>query len=223
MPYFDDSFTRFLVNLKKYNDREWFNKNKNVYEEKVKQPFEQLVGDLIARMEKLHPGFHLELKDSIFRLNRDIRFSKDKSPYKTYVSAVIGPGGRKNMADPGMYLQLEAKSLMIFEGVYMPQKEPLSKIRAAIMDQPDRVEKLKKDKKFVALFGKIQGEVNKVLPPEFKEAAKKEPLITHKQFYFTAKYDDGKTLFRKDLVDFIMKHHAAAQPWSEFLYEAIHA
>lgn len=223
MAYFDESFSKFFTQLKKHNDRDWFLQNKSVYEEKVKIPFEKLVGDLIVRMQKLNPGFHLELKDAIFRLNRDIRFSKDKTPYKTYVSAVVGPGGRKNMADPGMYLQLEAGSLMIFGGVYMPEKEPLSKIRSAIMDHPDEVARLKKDKKFVAVFGQLQGETNKVLPPEFREAAKKEPLITHKQFYFTAKYDDGKTLYRKDLVDFIMKQYQAGLPWTEFLYQAIHA
>ena len=105
----------------------------------------------------------------------------------------------------------------------MPEKEPLSKIRTAIMEQPAEVERLKKDKKFVALYSKLQGEKNKVLPPEFREAVKNEPLIAHKQFYFTAKYDDGKTLLRKDLLDFIMKHHEAGRPWSEFLYHAVHA
>lgn len=223
MVYFDNSFTRFLTQLKKHNNREWFNENKPVYEEKVKKPFEQLVGDLIRRMQKLDPGFHLETKDAIFRLNRDIRFSSDKTPYKTYVSAVIGRGGRKNMSDPGMYLQLEAGSISIFGGLYMPEKEPLSKIRFAIMDHPEEVEKLKKDKKFVAMYGKIQGDTNKVLPPEFREAVKKEPLIAHKQFYFTARYDDGVTLYRKDLLEFIMKHHQVGKPWSDFLYRAIHA
>jgi len=223
MAYFDESFTRFFTQLKKHNNREWFIKNKSTYEQKVKEPFEKLVGDLILRMQKLDPGFHLEIKDAIFRLNRDIRFSTDKTPYKTYISAVIGPGGRKNMADPGMYLQLEADSLMIFCGVYMPEKEPLSKIRTAIMEQPKTIDLLKKDKKFVALFGKLDGSVNKVLPPEFREAAKKEPLIANKQFYFTAKYDDGKTLFRNDLDDFIMKHHIVGLPWSNFLFRAIHA
>lgn len=223
MVYFDESFTRFFNQLKKQNHRDWFIQNKTVYEEKVKKPFEKLAGDLIGRMQKLHPGFELEIKDAIFRINRDIRFSADKSPYKTYVSAVIGAGGRKNMTDPGMYLQLEAGSISIFGGIYMPEKESLSKIRTAIMEQPEEVERLKKDKKFVAMYGKLQGETNKVLPPEFREAVKNEPLIAHKQFYFSAKYDDGKTLFRKDLLDFIMKHHEVGIPWTNFLYRAIHA
>jgi len=223
MAYFDESFTRFFNQLKKHNHRDWFIQNKSDYEKNVKLPFEQLVGDLIGRMQKLSPGFHLEIKDAIFRQHRDIRFSPDKSPYKTYVSAVIGPGGRKNMTDPGMYLQLEAATVSIFGGIYRPEKESLSKIRTAIMEQPAEVERLKKDKKFVALYGKLHGETNKVLPPEFREAVKNEPLIAHKQFYFTTKYDDGKTLLRKDLLDFIMKHHEAGRPWTEFLYRAVHA
>jgi uncharacterized protein (TIGR02453 family) len=223
MAYFEESFIKYFKGLKKNNNKDWFDKNKVIYESKVKRPFEQLVGDIIAKMQKLHPGFHCEIKDAIFRINRDIRFSNDKTPYKTYVSAAIVHGGRKNMVDPGMYIQISAGSFEIFGGVYMPDKEQLHRIRTAIQTQPKQVKKLSEDKKFTKLFGTIKGEKNKVLPPEFKEAVLSEPLIANKQFYFMASYTDDKLIWSDDLLPFIMKHYDAGRPWSEFFSNALKA
>lgn len=221
MAYFDPSFSTFLRNLKKHNEREWFQSNKAIYEEKVRKPFESLVAELIYRVQENEPGFHCMVKDAVFRINRDIRFSKDKSPYKTYVSAVIANGGRKNLSEPGMYIQLEADRLLVFCGIYMPDKIQLQKIRSAILNNGKEVNRLKIDKKLSALFGPMKGELSKILPPEFRDAARKEPLLAHKQFYFESGYTGAHYLQRKDLAAFIMKHHAAARPWSIFLKKAI--
>lgn len=221
MAYFDPSFSTFLRNLKKHNEREWFQSNKAIYEEKVRKPFESLVAELIYRVQENEPGFHCMVKDAVFRINRDIRFSKDKSPYKTYVSAVIANGGRKNLSEPGMYIQLEADRLLVFCGIYMPDKIQLQKIRSAILNNGKEVSRLKSDKKLSALFGPMKGELSKILPPEFRDAARKEPLLAHKQFYFESGYTGAHYLQRKDLAAFIMKHHAAARPWSIFLKKAI--
>lgn len=221
MAYFDPSFSTFLRNLKKHNEREWFQSNKAIYEEKVRKPFESLVAELIYRVQENEPGFHCMVKDAVFRINRDIRFSKDKSPYKTYVSAVIANGGRKNLSEPGMYIQLEADRLLVFCGIYMPDKIQLQKIRSAILNNGKEVNRLKSDKKLSALFGPMKGELSKILPPEFRDAARKEPLLAHKQFYFESVYTGAHYLQRKDLAAFIMKHHAAARPWSIFLKKAI--
>ncbi|MBK8279162.1 MAG: DUF2461 domain-containing protein [Saprospiraceae bacterium] len=221
MAYFDENFLKFFKSLNKNNHKEWFNKNKSTYEASVKKPFEKLVADLIFKMQKLHPGFQCEVKDAVFRINRDIRFSKDKTPYKTNVSAVICHGGRKNMTNPGLYLELAPGNLSIYGGVYQPDKEQLSKIRTAIATSPKEIKKLKADKKFSETFGHIKGEVNKVLPPEFKEAAKVESLIANKQFYFNATYNNDQLILADDLVPFIMKHYAIGLPWSNFLSNAL--
>ena len=88
MRYFDEGFIKYFKGLAKNNNKVWFDKNKPTYEAVAKKPFEKLVADLILVMQKLHPGFHCEVKDAIFRINRDIRFSADKTPYKTQVSAL---------------------------------------------------------------------------------------------------------------------------------------
>ncbi len=221
MAYFNVGFLKYFKGLKKNNNKEWFDKNKPIYERDVKKPFEDLVSALILKMQKLHPGFECETKDAIFRINRDIRFSNDKTPYKSAVTAAIVHGGRKNMSSPGLYIELSSGLLGIYGGVYMPDKEQLNRIRHAIVSQPKEVKKLKEDKKFVALFGALKGDQNKVLPAEFKEAAKSETLIANKQFYFSAEYKDDSILLSNDLIAFIMKHYESGRPWSDFLSRAL--
>lgn len=221
MRYFDEGFIKYFKGLAKNNNKVWFDKNKPTYEAVAKKPFEKLVADLILVMQKLHPGFHCEVKDAIFRINRDIRFSADKTPYKTQVSAAIVNGGKKNFVDPGLYIELAPGNLSIYGGVYMPDKEQLSAIRTAINNNPKQIKKLKLDKKFNAVYGGIKGDINKVLPPEFKEAAKTEPLIAHKQFYFYTKYTDDKELLGDHLVRFIMKQYEIGLPWANFFSEAL--
>ncbi len=221
MAYFDENFNRFFRGLEKNNDKTWFDKNKANYEKSVKLPFEHLVADLILKMQKLHPGFHCDVKSAVFRIYRDIRFSADKTPYKTHVSAAIVHGGKKNFVDPGLYFEMGAKGIGIYGGVYMPEKEQLYNIRAYIASHAAEVKKLKADKKFNSVYGGIQGEVNKVIPGEFKEAFAAEPLIAHKQFYFMARFDDPKLVTSDKLLDFIMDKYKIGLPWANFFSNAL--
>ncbi len=221
MAYFNPGFIKYFKGLKKNNNKEWFDKNKSIYENEVKKPFERLVGDIILEMQKLHPGFYCEIQDAIFRINRDIRFSNDKTPYKTAVSAAIVHGGRKNMSDPGLYIELSEGNLGIYGGVYMPDKDQLSRIRTAILNHPTQVKRLNSDKNFITFFKSIKGDQNKVLAPEFKQASKTEPLLLNKQYYFNATYKDNKIILGEGLVPFIMKHHKFGRPWSDFLSRAM--
>lgn len=221
MKYFDESFIKFFKGLQKNNNKLWFDKNKALYETSVKKPFEKLVTDLIVQMQKIHPGFHCEVKEAVFRINRDIRFSADKTPYKNHLGAAIVHGGKKNFVDPGLYFEIAPGNLSIYGGVYMPEKEQLSAIRTYIYNNPDKLKKLKADKKFNSIFGEIKGDKNKVLPPEFKEAAKLEPLIANKQLYFSVQYKDDKALLGEQLVKFIIDHYKVGLPWGDFFRNAL--
>jgi len=86
-------FLQFLYELSQNNNREWFEKNKKRYEVTVKKPFEELVGELIDRLRIIEPDFQIQAKDCIHRIYRDTRFSADKTPYKSHVSAVFTPRG----------------------------------------------------------------------------------------------------------------------------------
>ena len=93
--YFNHQFVDFFKELSKNNNTQWFNENKKSYETHVKLPFIKFIDDLIIEMSKLDETIAIEAKDAITRINRDIRFSKDKSPYKMHVSAIISAKGKK--------------------------------------------------------------------------------------------------------------------------------
>ena len=218
MNYFTQDFLKFFKELE--NNREWFNKNKSRYEESVKKPFEAFITELIRRIHDEDPNINTNPKDSIFRIYRDVRFSPDKRPYKTHASAVISAGGRKDMRDPGHYIELSAKEIRFYGGLYMIEKNDLQMIREHIAANTARFNKLIGDKKFKKVFGKMLGEQNKRIPPEFKEAYEKQPLIANKQFYFFAKLDT-KELPNKKLTDKLMNFYKVAKPINNFLKQAL--
>ena len=90
-------YNSFFKQLTANNSTEWFNANKKKYEQHVKEPFHQLVQEVIDRMKKIDPGIKMEPKESVYRLNRDVRFSNDKNPYKTFMAAVVSRGGKNKV------------------------------------------------------------------------------------------------------------------------------
>lgn len=217
MAIFSNEFILFFKELSKNNNRDWFHQNKKRYETHVKKPFYAFVEELLDKTKS-----NIPVKDAVFRINRDIRFSKDKRPYKNHVSAVISPGGRKNMQYPGLYVHLEVGNVMIGGGSHMPDKENLTKIRRAILNEPKRALKLLKDKKFVEYFGGLaDGEKNKILPAEFKAHGDDIPLLFNKQYYFMSHHEDEQIILRDDLVQFVLDHLKAGTKWNQFLLEAL--
>ena len=211
-------FLPFLKDLKKNNNREWFHANKKRYESSLKEPFKELVGDVIKLIQKSEPDIQIEPKDGIFRINRDIRFSKDKSPYKTNVGAIISAKGKKQKDYPGYYLHIEGGNLMIGGGMYFVQTPDLKKMREHIAAEMTRFNKIIKAKKFTSVYGGIQGEANKRIPKEFQEAHEKQPLIANKQFYFMSEHDPKKVL-AKDPAKFIVKTMLAGKDLNQFMKE----
>ena len=165
---------------------------------------------------------HLQAKDAIFRIFRDTRFSKYKTPYKLFSSAVLSPLGKKDMEMPGTYLQFGVGEIWIGGGSYMPYKEQIEKIRTAMIQSPETVENLQSDKEFVKYFGELRGEKNKRLLKPFSDWMDKMPLISNKQYYYMAEYIDNESLIlRDDILDLVMKHYLAAKAWQDFLRVAI--
>lgn len=221
MAYFTQDFLDFFKELAANNHKDWFHANKKRYEKSVKEPFKVFVQDMINKAAVEDDRFAGEAKDAIFRINRDIRFSKDKSPYKLQMGAVIAPGGRKEgMGIPGMYLELSPAHFRFYSGVYMPEKEVLHNIREYIMKHSKELDKLVSDKEFSSRFGELRGEKNKVLPKEFKAAAEEQPFLFNKQFYFFAELP-AETILRDDFSEVIMEHFEASQPMRQFLTKAI--
>lgn len=223
MRYFTADFTTFFKQLAAHNHRDWFQENKKIYDEEVKKPFYQLTADLIKELSKTDSELaDLQVKDAVFRINRDIRFSKDKTPYKLSVSAVFAPLGKKDYNNPGLFFSFGPGSSHIGGGSWKPDKEQLYAIRKAIANQPQKVKQLLADNEFNRFYSSgILGEQNKRLPQEFMAAASEQPLLFNKQFYYVADYEEENFPERTDLLDVILQHHKAAQSWNLFLKEAV--
>jgi uncharacterized protein (TIGR02453 family) len=208
-------FLQFLYELSQNNNKDWFEKNKSRYEITVKKPWEATVSSIIEGLKSFEPDFHITSKDCIPRIYRDIRFSNDKRPMKENQAAMLMRGGRKNLGYPGYYISIEFGSLNIGGGAYFLDKEPLHKVRTAIAQDPDTFRSVIEAKEFTDKYVRILGEANKVLPAEFKEIAKKEPLIYNKQFYFMVAMDPEAVL-KPDFAAFVTDYFKAAQPVNSY-------
>ena len=171
----------FLKQLKDNNNREWFNSNKKCYEE-ARLEFKKIIDELLSAMTIVIPGTAgLESKDCIFRIYRDVRFSKDKRPYKTQMGAYLAPDGRKSLL-AGHYLHIEPGNSFIAGGAYRPQSDYLKKMRMEIMYNTDEYLSIINNEYFVKLFGRVEGEKLKRPPIGFPTDYKHMDLIKFKDY-----------------------------------------
>jgi uncharacterized protein (TIGR02453 family) len=136
--YFDADALGFLADLKRHNDREWFAANKERYETKLRDPFLDFIADAGPELRRISRNLVADPRPSggsLFRIHRDVRFSKDKSPYKTHAGAHFQLGG-KGVHGPGYYLHLEPGECMLAGGMWMPEPESLQAIRQRISARP---------------------------------------------------------------------------------------
>ena len=220
MAWFELEILDFFADLEFNNNREWFELNKKRYESVVKKPMEAFAAEMIGRMQQIDPRISMAPKDAMFRIYRDIRFSKDKTPYKTNAGMYISASGKNHHGIPGVYFHIDAHSMGIASGFYAPEPAQVRAMRTHIAANPDELNALLEEPAFKALFGTFAGEKNKVLPVEFRAAAEIQPLLYHKQFYYWAPFEATEVV-REDLADLIIRHYEAARPMNAFLTEAL--
>ncbi len=188
--YFTPALFDFLRQLKKHNDRKWFLENKTRYEADVRDPALRFIEAIGPGLVKLSPHLRADPKPvggSLFRINRDIRFSKDKSPYKTAVGIAFGHDRGRERAAPGMYLQLEPGTSWAGGGVHMPDGPSLSRIRDAIIAKPSQWTKIVTDPTFKEAIAN-QGEALKRAPQGYDanhplvEDLKRKSFVWHLEF-----------------------------------------
>ena len=220
MKYFDKDFVAFFKELSKNNNKEWFHSNKKRYEASVKEPFKNFVQALITELQKKDKTLKLEPKDCITRINRDIRFAKDKTPYNTHVSALITHGGKKHKDRPGLFIRLSAEGVAVMGGCYMPDKNQLQSIRTAIHKDNKTFNKILKSAPFKKHFGEVRGDKMKRIPKEWQEPAEKDQHILNKQFYYVAE-EKANFIPTDNLFKTVMTFHKAMLPMNDFLTKAI--
>ncbi len=214
--YFTNDYVKFFKDLKSNNNKEWFHSQKKRYAESVKIPFANFVSDLIEAVQKHEPEIQVLPKDCISRINRDIRFAKDKTPYNLNLNAFVSKGGKKDKSVPGLFVRLAHDMVGIMGGCYGPDKEKLGKIRQAIIDNPKEFNQLISRKAFKEKFGEIEGEKMKRIPKDLREAAEKQALILNKNFYYMA--SEKASLISSDkLMKTLMDHYKIMKPLNDFL------
>jgi len=218
--YFQPEFLLFFESLAKNNNKEWFDLNRKTYLEFVKQPFELLVGDLIHEINLIDEPIHSLPKDCIFRINKDIRFAKDKVPYKLHVSALFSKNGRKDHEYPSYYLEIAGNKFSLAGGLYSLEKESLLKARYYIGENYQEFQKVINNIDFLSVFGGMKGEKNQRLSGDLKGAEINYPELLCKQFYFWKEYP--VSLITSDqLLPEILKAIPIAKPVNDFLRKAI--
>lgn len=138
--YFKPALFTYLKELAAHNEREWFQANKSRYERVVKDSAIRFISDFGTRLERVSPHFRADPRPvggSLFRIYRDVRFSKDKRPYKTHVGIHFRHERAKNAHAPGFYLHLEPKGCFMGAGIWQPDGKALAKIRAALDEDAD--------------------------------------------------------------------------------------
>lgn len=220
MPWFTQDTIDFFRELELNNNKEWFEKNKKRYEANVKKPMEAFADHMIELMREILPDIEMTGKKAVFRIYKDVRFSKDKTPYKTNAGMHVNCAGKGDMATPGLYFHIDPRVMGIASGCYQLEPPAIRKMRDYLAANPDEFEKQLADKDFVKFFDGIKGGVNKILPPDLKEAAAKQPLILNKQFYYWAEHEAEEAL-REDLDEYLMAHMRACRRMNEFLVKGL--
>jgi uncharacterized protein (TIGR02453 family) len=212
---------KFLKALAKNNDRVWFEKNKAKYLE-AKDQFDQFVAKLTHDLTDFDQSLAgLDPKKITFRIYRDVRFSKNKLPYKSNMSAGISPRG-KMVDEPGVYLHIQpGNKSFVAAGLWMPQPEPLGKIRQEIDYNSAVLTKIMTDKKFKKMYGAFETEYAlKNIPKGYEKDHPMAEWLKLKSFvvshYFTDEEVKSKN-FMKTVID----RYKTAKPLNDFLKEAI--
>ena len=215
-----DFILKFLKDLNKHNDRAWFEKNKPRYLE-AKQGFEDFVTALLKDMIKFDEGLKgLDPKKLPFRIYRDVRFSKDKRPYKINMGAGFSPNG-KLVQEPGYYVHLEpGNKSFVAGGIYMPDAPNLSKIRQEIDYNADRLNKILSNKAFKKLFkGFDDFDKLKNMPKGYPKDHPHIELLKHKSYIVTHPYTD-KEVTDKKFIKTVAAHAKTIRPLNDFIREA---
>jgi len=209
----------FLKKLKNNNNRGWFNKNKPLYEA-ARENFQDFVGSLIISIVGFdHSIADLEPKGCIFRIYRDVRFSKDKSPYKANFGAAIVRGGRKS-GRAGYYFHLAPGDSFLAGGLYMPPNKMLNDIRQEIDYNTAEFKKIVNDSHFINNFGKIQGDKLKSAPRGYPKDHPEIELLKYKSYLTLHKLTD-KQVLDFNIVDYAAGIFKTMQPFNNFLNTAI--
>jgi uncharacterized protein (TIGR02453 family) len=227
-PGFSRGALTFLRQLKRNNRREWFQANRETYDREVLEPLKLLVEEVDVRFGHFAPEYIGDPKRSIFRIHRDVRFSKDKSPYKTHAASWFkhrnaghGVGSETHGGGAGFYFHLEPGGSLVAGGIWMPPRPTLNRLRDSIATKPAAFEKSMSAPAFKRRFGKLSEEAMLTrLPRGFAPGHPAERWLRYQSFTVHAMLSDAEVLDRR-VVDRVERDFKTMLPFVRWLNSSL--
>jgi len=209
----------FLVTLKENNNRQWFQANKSWYEE-AKKDFANFIDLLALEIRKFDPDIgQVNSHEAIFRIYRDVRFSKDKTPYKNNLGAHIVPGGKKSGL-AGYYFHIEPGDIFLAGGLYMPSPDNLKKVRREIFENIEEFLLIIENQEFSNYYGNIWGEKLVNPPAGYPKEFEYVDLLKYKS-YTVIRQIPEQMFFKSNLLEEVSDGFRILYPFNRFLNQAI--
>jgi uncharacterized protein (TIGR02453 family) len=218
--HFSAESMKFLRGLARHNDREWFNERKEVYERALKRPMLAVIGQINHELAEFAPEHVRPAQKVMMRIYRDTRFSKDKLPYKTHLSAWWAREGLEKTSGGGFYLQISPSEVMVAAGCYMPQPEQLLAIRRYLLDHHEEFRALLDEKKLTKLAEPFEGLALTRAPKGFPADHPAIDLLLRRQWGVSSTLP-GELAVQAGLVEAVVERFRAMAPLVEFLNQPL--
>lgn len=215
-PGFPPEGIRFLRDLKKHNDRDWFTPRKEIFDRTVRAPLLDLVSEVHRRMIAFAPQYVGEPAKCLYRIYRDTRFAKDKTPYKDHLGALLWRNGLSKNSGSAFYFGVSGKSVEIAGGLYSPEPDTLLAVRQMIAADPDEFRATYDKPKIRRLLGELKGEALTRVPKGFDAAGDAADLVKHKRFILYIELDAAVATTPKLLPEIVTRLEAVT-PFVEYL------
>jgi uncharacterized protein (TIGR02453 family) len=211
----------FLRDLKKHNDRDWFTPRKPVFEEKVRQPMIELVRAVHGEMARFAPEYVGEPVKCVYRIYRDTRFSKDKTPYKTFVSALMLRNNfDKHDGSAGYYFSISPEEIEVAGGIYKPDRDTLLAVRQHIAANTAAFRATFENRRVKKLLGELQGESLARVPKGFAADHPAIELLKRKDYLLDTQLD-AKLATTPRLLGEVVARIEAMKPFIEYLNQPL--
>jgi uncharacterized protein (TIGR02453 family) len=209
----------FLQKLAENNNRPWFEENRPWYN-KARAEFEKILESCIEEIGQFEDLGNLKPKETMFRIYRDVRFSKNKAPFKHNFSAMISRDGKRAMTGFAYYLHFQPEESFMAAGVYEPAPDQLARIRQEIDYNADDFRKIIEEPALVARFGEMQGNQLKTAPKGYPKDHPEIGLLRYTQYYFSAPYTETEVL-KPDFARKLASDCRQIRPFLEFMNRAL--